>query len=138
MPGTLASVAASAAAAIASSLGAGTATSAAYADGALAVGGPRGLRLYDTTTWRALARDERSTHVYASGGTFIAGGDGRVSALTRDGRTAWSTTGNAVAVAAGRVYASPAVLDAATGRRVGTHPETHTVLRVVDATTRSR
>lgn len=116
----------------------GTATSAAYADGALVVGGPRGLRLYDTTTWRALAQDEGSTHVYASGGTFIASGEGRVTAHARDGQALWRAAGNAVAVAAGRVYASPAVLDATTGERVGTHPQTHTVLRVVDATTPPR
>lgn len=116
----------------------GAGTSAAFADGALAVGGPRGLSLYDTTTWRALAQDKRSTHVYASGGTIIASGDGRVTARSRAGRAIWSTAGDAAAVAAGRVYASPAVLDAATGERVGTHPQTHTVLRVVDATTRSR
>lgn len=116
----------------------GAGTSAAFADGALAVGGPRGLSLYDTTTWRALAQDDHSTHVFTSDGTFIASGDGRVKALTRDGRTEWSTAGNAVAVAAGRVYASPAVLDTLTGERVGTHPRTHTMLRVIDVTTPSR
>ena len=34
-------------------------------------------------------------------------------------------------MAAGRVYALPAVLDLATGARVGTHPKTYTLLRLL-------
>lgn len=110
----------------------GTAGTAAYAHGALAIGGARGLRIYDTRTWRLRARDRHSTFVDIAGGTFIAGGHDRVTARSVAGRVLWRAPGNAAAVAAGRVYAQPAVLDAATGERVGTHPLSLTRLRVID------
>ncbi len=50
---------------------------------------------------------------------------------TASGRVLWRSAGSAGAVAAGRVYALPAVLDLATGARVGTHPKTYTLLRLL-------
>ena len=108
----------------------GTATTAAVAGGSLAIGGARGLRVYDTTSWRPLARDARSESVFASGTTIVASGGGRVTARDASGRVLWRSAGRAAAVAAGRVYAQPAVLDLATGAQVGTHPVTNTLLRL--------
>lgn len=110
----------------------GSVTTAAYADGALAIGGASGLRIYDTTTWRLRARDDHSSNVFASGRTLIASGRGHVTARDPAGSELWRADGNAAAVAAGRVYARPAVLDVATGERVGTHPESHFQLRLID------
>ena len=81
--------------------------------------------------WRLLARDDRSAFVYASGHTIVASGHGRVTAHAASGRVLWRSAGSAAAVAAGRVYAQPAVLDLATGARVGTHPKTYTLLRLL-------
>ncbi|MDA0172120.1 PQQ-like beta-propeller repeat protein [Solirubrobacter taibaiensis] len=110
----------------------GNARSAVVAGGSLAVAGPGGLRMYDVANWRLLARDNRSAFVYASGNTVVASGEGRIT--TRDsasGRVLWRASGSVGAVAAGRVYAQPAVLDAATGARVGTHPVPNTLLRLL-------
>ena len=109
----------------------GITTTAAVAGRTLAIGGPRGLRMYDTKTWRLLARDNRSASVFASGSVIVASGKGRTAAHDASGRVLWRSVGSAAAVAAGRVYAQPAVLDVATGKRVGTHPEPNTLLRLI-------
>jgi outer membrane protein assembly factor BamB len=111
----------------------GSARSAVVAGGSLAVAGPGGLRVYDRSNWRLLARDNRSALVHASGNAVIASGDGRITAHdTASGRVLWRAAGSVGAVAAGRVYAQPAVLDATTGVRVGTHPVPNTLLRLID------
>ena len=48
------------------------------------------------------------------------------------GSVLWRAEGTAAAVAAGRVYANPAVLDLVTGEQVGTHPMPNTRIRLVD------
>ncbi|MDA0180035.1 hypothetical protein OJ997_06990 [Solirubrobacter phytolaccae] len=110
----------------------GVASTAAFTGTTLAIGGTRGLRMYDTRTWRLLARDSRSTDVFVSGRTIIAGGRGKITARSTTGRVLWRAAGDATAVAAGRVYAQPAVLDVATGARVGTHPRNLYALSVID------
>ena len=109
----------------------GTVTTAAIAGRSLAIGGKRGLRVYDTRTWKLLARDERSEYVFASGRTIVASGGGRVTARDATGRVRWRAKGRAAVVAGGRVYAQPAVLDLATGARVGTHPLSNYQLRLL-------
>lgn len=109
----------------------GAGTSAAVAGGSLAISGPAGLRVFDLKTWRLLARERRGSAVYASGSRFIVAGGGRIAARDASGRVLWRTTADLAGVAAGRVYAQPAVLDAATGERVGTHPQTHSWLRLI-------
>jgi len=110
----------------------GDARSAVTAGGSLAVAGPSGLRIYDSSTWRLLAHDDSSESVHVSGTTVIASGDGKVTAReAASGRVVWRAAGSVAAVAAGRVYAQPAVLDAATGERVGTHPVPNTLLRLL-------
>jgi hypothetical protein len=110
----------------------GNARSAVVAGGSLAVAGPGGLRVYDRSNWRLLARDNRSALVHASGNAVIASEGGRITAHdAASGRALWRAAGSVGAVAAGRVYAQPAVLDAATGARVGTHPVPNTLLRLL-------
>jgi len=109
----------------------GSASSAAFADGRLALAGPGGLRLYDAGSWRPLARDRTSDTVFAAGRAIIAGGAGHVSARTLAGRRLWRASGNVQAVAAGRVYTRREILDAKTGARVGTHPENYTSISLI-------
>lgn len=109
------------------------ASSAAIVPGGLVVAGPDGARRYDTARWRAGWRDARARTVLAEGATVIASGGGEIRALdARTGRRRWRASGEAAAVAAGRVYARPAVLDLETGERRGTHPETYGALRFAD------
>ena len=52
----------------------------------------------------------------------VRGAEGLANPMARPGR--------AVAVAAGRVYAQPAVLDLRTGRQRGVHPTFPTAIRI--------
>jgi hypothetical protein len=97
-------------------------TSAAIVPGGLAIAGPRGVAVVDTATWKTRWRDRTARSVLTSGGTVIAGGGDVRARDARTGRLRWRANGHALAVAAGRVYAQPAVLDLRTGERVGTHP----------------
>jgi outer membrane protein assembly factor BamB len=100
----------------------GGGTSAAIVPGGLAVAGPRGVSVVDTTTWKTRWRDRTARSVLTSGSTVIATGSDVRARDARTGTLRWRASGNALAVAAGRVYAQPAVLDLRTGERVGTHP----------------
>ena len=51
----------------------------------------------------------------------------------RTGRLRWRGRGRPAFIAAGRVYAQPAVLDLATGAQRGTHPNPRFGIRVVSA-----
>lgn len=107
------------------------ARSAAVSGGSLAVAGPRGLRIYETASWALVARDTKSRDVHVSGNLFISSGRGQVTARDVRGGVRWRAAGSVAAVAAGRVYAQTAVLDAATGERVGTHPRSNYLLRLI-------
>ena len=98
----------------------------------LVVAGAGGARLYETRTWRTVWHDRRARSVLASGDTVVATGDGVRALDAATGRVLWRAEGTAAAVAAGRVYAQPAVLDLVTGEQVGTHPMPNTRIRLVD------
>jgi hypothetical protein len=97
-------------------------TGAAIVPGGLAIAGPRGVSVVDTTTWKSRWRDRSARSVLTSGATVIATGSDVRARDARTGRLRWRARGQALAVAAGRLYAQPAVLDLRTGERVGTHP----------------
>jgi hypothetical protein len=111
----------------------GGGTSAATAPGGLAIAGPRGVSVLDTTTWKTRWRDRTARSVLTSGSTVIATGSDVRARDARTGTVRWRASGSALAVAAGRVYAHPAVLDLRTGERVGTHPPTTSALRFAEA-----
>ena len=107
----------------------GGGTGAAIVPGGLAVAGPRGVSVIDTRTWRTRWRDRTARSVLASGSTVLATGSDVRARDARTGRLLWRASGQALAVAADRVYAQPAVLDLRTGERVGTHPQAFSDLR---------
>jgi hypothetical protein len=98
--------------------------------GGLAVASERGLRLVDTTTWKVRRRDRAARSVLAGGNTVIATGRDVCALDARTGRARRRAPGHATAVAAGRVYAQPAVLDLRTGARCATHPVFTTAIRI--------
>jgi hypothetical protein len=100
--------------------------------GGLAIAGTSGLAVVDTKTWKTRWRDRSARNVQTEAGTVIGTGARNVTARNaRTGRLLWRAPGAAQAVAAGRVYAQPAVLDLATGEQVGTHPEVFSAIRFV-------
>jgi hypothetical protein len=100
--------------------------------GGLAVAGSGGLAVLDTTTWKTRWRDRSARNVQTQANTVVGTGSGRVTARdARTGRLLWRAPGAAQAVAAGRVYAQPAVLDLATGEQVGTYPPVFSAIRFV-------
>ncbi|MDA0162863.1 hypothetical protein OM076_21495 [Solirubrobacter ginsenosidimutans] len=100
--------------------------------GGLAVAGSAGLTVVDTTTWKTSWRDRTARNVLTQANTVVGTGTGTVTARdARTGRLLWRAPGAAQAVAAGRVYAQPAVLDLATGKQVGTHPPVFSAIRFV-------
>jgi hypothetical protein len=109
---------------------AGGGTAAAVVPGGVAMAGPSGLTVVDTTTWKTRWRDRSARSVEASGATVLGTGGGTVKARdAKSGRLFWRASGSVQAVAAGRVYAQPAVLDLATGEQVGTHPFVYSAIR---------
>jgi hypothetical protein len=109
---------------------AGGGTVAAVVPGGVAMAGPAGLTVIDTRTWKTRWRDRSARSVQASGATVLGTGGGTVKARdASNGRLLWRASGSVQAVAAGRVYAQPAVLDLATGERVGTHPLVYSAIR---------
>jgi outer membrane protein assembly factor BamB len=110
----------------------GRGRSAAAVPGGLAVASELGLRVYDTATWSVRWRDMRASSVLARGNTVIASrGDSVRSLDARSGRVRWRAKGRPATIAAGRVYAQPAVLDLGNGARRGTHPIPLTAIRIV-------
>jgi outer membrane protein assembly factor BamB len=107
--------------------------SAAAVPGGLAVASERGLRLIDTAMWKVRWRDATARSVLASGATVVATGSDVRALDARTGRVRWRAPGHAAAVAAGRVYAQPSVLDLRTGARRGTHPTVTTAIRLISA-----
>jgi hypothetical protein len=113
-------------------IGPGPEPSVAVVPGGLAIADAHGLRMLDTTTWRVRWRDQAARSVLASGDIVIASGGGIIRARdAHDGRLRWSASGTAVAIAAGRVYAHPDVLDLATGARRGTTPVVNFAIRLI-------
>ena len=110
----------------------GRPTTAVHVPQGLVVAGAGGARLYETRTWRTVWHDRRARSVLASGDTVVATGDGVRALDAATGSVLWRAEGTAAAVAAGRVYANPAVLDLVTGEQVGTHPMPNTRIRLVD------
>jgi hypothetical protein len=109
---------------------AGGGTVAAAVPGGVAMAGPAGLTVIDTTTWKTRWRDRSARWVQASGTRVVSTGDGTIKARdARSGRLLWRASGSAQAVAAGRVYTQSAVLDLATGEQVGTHPPIYSAIR---------
>ena len=107
-------------------------SAAAAVGGGLAVASEPGLAVFDTATWRVRWRDTAARRVLAAGDTVIATRGNAIPARdARTGRLRWRAAGRPVAVAAGRVYAQPAVLDLANGERRGTHPTFDAQLRIV-------
>jgi hypothetical protein len=105
--------------------------SAASVPGGLAVAGRHGLRLLDTATWKVRWRDRTARSVLAARGLVIATGTDVRARDARTGHVRWRAPGHAEAIAAGRVYAPPSVLDLRNGARRGTHPAGTTDLRLV-------
>ncbi|HEY6892042.1 MAG TPA: hypothetical protein VI300_29840, partial [Solirubrobacter sp.] len=100
--------------------------------GGLAIAGTQGLAVVDTSTWKTRWRDRSARNVQTAANTVIGTGARKITARdARTGRVLWRKPGSAQAVAAGRVYAQPAVLDLATGEQVGTHPEVFSAIRFV-------
>jgi hypothetical protein len=104
-------------------------TGAAVVPGGLAIAGPRGVTVLDTTTWKRRWRDRSARSVLTSANTVIVTGSDVRARDARTGTLRWRASGQALAVTAGRVYAQPAVLDLRSGERVGTHPPTTFALR---------
>ena len=105
--------------------------SAAAVRGGLAVAGERGLLLYDTAAWKVRWRDRTARSVLAGGNTVIATGRDVRALNARTGRVRWRAPGRAVAVAAGRVYAQPSILDLSTGERRGALPPVTAAIRLI-------